>query len=388
MTDWVDLLESTAVLDEPAVVALNKPAGISVTGERHGTDVVRLAAEAGQDLYPVHRIDKATSGLVLFARELSAHGDLTRQFQRRTVDKTYLMLTRTRGLPDSGLIDLPLSQGRKNRVRVAAPREAIKRDDDTWTVPSESIRDGRTYPSQTRFRKLWQNRRFTLLAVTPVSGRRHQIRVHLAWVGHPVHGDPLFDKDPQGRMGLHAWRLGLDATWRAGERVGLEAPPGDDFWEPVSGIDVATVLDRARMLAHRGDLVALPSGELGVHDGSVAGDDRPCHPGDQCIDDQWPIIQVGPVGVGRCALLDQVSGQKNVTDGDHQVACGMGHARMPQVGYESAQVQVDRDVDGAVRHQDLDVTHLLGDVGRQLQTDLVGTRAHFRRSTGQFVDHG
>ena len=245
VTNWADMLESTAVVDDPSVVALNKPAGISVTGERHGTDVVRLAADAGEKLYPVHRIDKATSGLVLCTRVLSAHGDLTRQFQRRTVDKTYLALTRTRGLPDSGVVDLPLSQGRKNRVRVAAPREAITRHDDTWTVPDDAIRDGRVYPSRTRFRKIWQNRHFTLLVVQPVSGRRHQIRVHLAWIGHPVYGDPLFDPDTSDRLALHSWRLALDATWRTGERAELVAEPGADFWEPAEGIDVPTVLKLA-----------------------------------------------------------------------------------------------------------------------------------------------
>lgn len=246
MTDWADVLAGNTVLDEPAVLALNKPTGISVTGERHGTDLVELAAEASERLYPVHRIDKATSGLVLFARELSAHGGLTRQFQNRTVAKTYLAITRTRGLPDAGTIELPLSVGRKNRVRVAAAREDIHREGDTWTVAADRIKPGRNYPSLTRFAKVWQNRHYTLLAVTPVTGRRHQIRVHLAWIGHPINADPLFEPEATDRMGLHSWRLGVDATWRDGERVELVAEPGSDFWEPVSGIDVATVLDRAR----------------------------------------------------------------------------------------------------------------------------------------------
>nr|AYF60911.1 ribosomal large subunit pseudouridine synthase A [uncultured Frankia sp.] len=118
MTDWAEVRRLHTIYEDDAVLALDKPVGISVMGERHDTDLVRLAADAGEELFPVHRIDKVTSGVVLFARELRFHGDLTRQFQRRTVDKRYLALTRTRSLPTTGTIDLPLSVGRKSRVRV------------------------------------------------------------------------------------------------------------------------------------------------------------------------------------------------------------------------------------------------------------------------------
>ncbi|CAM3483292.1 tRNA pseudouridine32 synthase/23S rRNA pseudouridine746 synthase/23S rRNA pseudouridine1911/1915/1917 synthase [Stackebrandtia soli] len=231
-----------AIVDDADALALNKPVGISVTGERHGTDLVRMAAEAGETLYPVHRIDKATSGLILFTRTLPAHGPLTRQFQQRTVDKTYLAVTASRDVPDHGVIDLPLSVGRKNRVRVAGRRDAIVREGDTWTVPVDS--DVTSYPSLTRFVVLWRNRRHTLLALRPVTGRRHQIRVHLAWIGHAIVGDPLFEPDPQTRTLLHSWRLSLDATWLDGERLTLEAKPGDDF------IDAAGITNVDGMFAH------------------------------------------------------------------------------------------------------------------------------------------
>ena len=76
-------------------------------GERHDTDLVRLAGEAGEKLYPAHRIDKVTSGALLLARELRFHGDLTRQFSQRTAGKVYLAITRSTGLPEHGTIDLP-----------------------------------------------------------------------------------------------------------------------------------------------------------------------------------------------------------------------------------------------------------------------------------------
>ena len=77
-----------------------------------------MAAAAGEELFPVHRIDKVTSGAVLFAREMRWHGPLTRQFAGRTTGKAYLAVTRPGGLPAQGVIDLPLSAGRKeDRVR-------------------------------------------------------------------------------------------------------------------------------------------------------------------------------------------------------------------------------------------------------------------------------
>ena len=237
MSEWASIREGVVFEDE-AVLVLNKPAGVSVMGERHETDLVRMAAAAGEELFPVHRIDKVTSGAVLFAKELRWHGPLTRQFATRTVGKTYLAITGPGGLPARGVIDLPLSTGRKNRVRVAAQRASIVADaaHGTWSVPgSEVFGHVRTYPSVTAFATVWQDGRHALLAVRPVTGRRHQIRVHLAWIGHRVEGDPLFGSADAPRTLLHSWRLEFDAAWRGGSRVRAEAAPGPDFWEPVSG---------------------------------------------------------------------------------------------------------------------------------------------------------
>jgi tRNA pseudouridine32 synthase/23S rRNA pseudouridine746 synthase/23S rRNA pseudouridine1911/1915/1917 synthase len=238
VSEWASIRDSGVVFEDEAVLVLNKPAGVSVMGERHETDLVRMAAGAGEELFPVHRIDKVTSGAVLFAKELRWHGPLTRQFATRTVGKTYLAITGPGGLPARGVIDLPLSTGRKSRVRVAAPRASIVADaaHGTWSVPgSEVFGHVRTYPSVTAFATVWQDGRHALLAVRPVTGRRHQIRVHLAWIGHPVEGDPLFGSTGAPRALLHSWRLAFDAAWRGDSRVRVEAAPGDDFWAPVAG---------------------------------------------------------------------------------------------------------------------------------------------------------
>ena len=194
VNDWAQIRAGTVLYEDDAALVLNK-AGLAVMGERHDTDLVRLAEEAGEKLYPAHRIDKVTSGVLLLAKDLRLHGDLTRQFNRRTVDKVYLAITATTGLPARGTIELPLSVGRKNRVRVAANRAAIAYDpaQSRWSVPrDEQFQEVRTYPSTTTFLTVAGDGEHTVLAVSPVTGRRHQIRVHLAWIGHPIEGDPLF----------------------------------------------------------------------------------------------------------------------------------------------------------------------------------------------------
>ncbi|WP_280234887.1 RluA family pseudouridine synthase [Nocardia cyriacigeorgica] len=248
--DWPDLRERCRLDEDEAIVALNKPAGISVTGERHDTDIVQAAAAAGETLYPVHRIDKVTSGVVLLAKDLAAHGQLTRQFNKQTARKTYLAIVATPAeqLPDTGTIDLPLSVGRKNRVRIAAPRESIRVADDRWFVESADLLDTKNYPSTTRFATVLRHGAHTVLALRPVTGRRHQIRVHLAWIGHAITGDPLFDKSTaHDRTYLHSWRLGLAADWRTPPELNLEAPPGESFWAPIASAsdDPAELLQRA-----------------------------------------------------------------------------------------------------------------------------------------------
>jgi tRNA pseudouridine32 synthase/23S rRNA pseudouridine746 synthase/23S rRNA pseudouridine1911/1915/1917 synthase len=291
--NWRDLRRSALLREDAAILALDKPSGIAVMGERHDTDIVEMAQQSGEQLYPVHRIDKATSGVILFAKDLSRHGGLTRQFNKRTVDKAYLVVTETVGLPDEGTIELPLSAGRKGRVRIAAQREAIRCErthrtgpddgenaEDTggarpagsarkapgkgtpnaarnadgeprekpvgggagkdlarWWVADEDLLDTRRYPSTTLFRRVWEGTRHSLLVARPVTGRRHQIRVHLAWIGHPILGDPLFDKAAAAagsRTFLHSWRLGFDADWLGGERLALEAAPSTEFLAPLA----------------------------------------------------------------------------------------------------------------------------------------------------------
>jgi tRNA pseudouridine32 synthase/23S rRNA pseudouridine746 synthase/23S rRNA pseudouridine1911/1915/1917 synthase len=259
MADWAAIRRDSVLFEDEAALVLNKPAGISVLGERHETDLVRLAADSGERLIPVHRIDKVTSGAILFAREQRYHGDLTRQFAKRTIGKAYLAVTRTTGLPDWGTIDLPLSVGRKSRVRIAAERGRIVADGHRWSVsPSDVFTQVRSYPSVTTFATVWSDEHHTLLVVRPLTGRRHQIRVHLAWIGHELAGDPLFDRSGTvPRTLLHSWRLAFDAAWLDGGRVEVVAPPDEGFWAPLPELPAGSVLATAgERLAGLADLVA------------------------------------------------------------------------------------------------------------------------------------
>jgi tRNA pseudouridine32 synthase / 23S rRNA pseudouridine746 synthase len=240
---WPELLRTRVLFENADVIVLDKPPGLSVTGERHDTDVVELAREAGERLMPVHRIDKVTSGVVLLARNTAAHGPLTRQFAARTATKAYLAVVRATGLPERFTVDLPLTVGRKNAVRVAGPRDRIAYDGPsaTWRLPDADVTSGKSvYPSVTHCHRLHEHGDVTVLLANPVTGRRHQIRVHLAWTGAPILGDPLFAATSghaeAARTYLHSWRLALDVSW-AGGRVEYTADPGADFAD-VAGADV------------------------------------------------------------------------------------------------------------------------------------------------------
>jgi tRNA pseudouridine32 synthase/23S rRNA pseudouridine746 synthase len=181
------------------IIVVVKPSGLpSVPGRpEHLRDCVasRLQTRFG-DVLTVHRIDMATSGLMLFARGKLAQRRLSGAFAAREVVKGYVAVVHGLVAPDNGEIDLPLCTDWPNR-------------------PRQRVDPERGKPSLTRFQVLSRDDRgvTTRLALQPMTGRSHQLRVHLHALAHPILGDRLYAPEPvqalAPRLLLHANRLGF-----------------------------------------------------------------------------------------------------------------------------------------------------------------------------------
>ena len=199
------------------VIALNKPAGLVVhpgAGRHSGTLVNALVhrfsalSQLGGELRPgiVHRLDRETSGVLLVARNDAAHRHLAGQFLERSVEKLYLALVQGEVKPERGSIDMPIARDPVRRVRMTARLATGRR-------------------ALTHYRVLARYPGFTLLELRIGTGRTHQIRVHLASLGHPVAGDRLYGGRPsgRGRFFLHAHRITFESP-ATGAKIAVTAP--------------------------------------------------------------------------------------------------------------------------------------------------------------------
>ncbi|MSV35206.1 MAG: RluA family pseudouridine synthase [Bryobacterales bacterium] len=208
--------------EDASVIALNKPAGLVVhagAGAESGTLVNRLVhhfatlSQVGGGLRPgiVHRLDKGTSGVILVARHDAAHQALAAQFAGRTVEKVYLALVHGKVRNEQGRITSPIARDPERRIRM--------------TTRLDTGRSALTeYRVRERFDKL------TYLEVRIGTGRTHQIRVHLASIGHPVVGDKLYGAPVAERIFLHAYSISFTSP-ASGERVTVEAPLASELTE-------------------------------------------------------------------------------------------------------------------------------------------------------------
>jgi 23S rRNA pseudouridine1911/1915/1917 synthase len=207
------------------IIVVDKPAGLTVhpaPGHPTGTLVNALLSACpdlqgvGGTLRPgiVHRLDKDTSGLLVVAKNDRAMRALQRQLQDREVHKTYLALVRGVPSPREGAVEAPIGRNPKNRKKMAV-------------VPG-----GRDSLTRYRIREEIAGGTYALLEVEPVTGRTHQIRVHLAAIGHPVVGDSVYGRrsDLVDRHFLHAWKLAF-AMPLGGRHVEFESPLPADLRE-------------------------------------------------------------------------------------------------------------------------------------------------------------
>lgn len=213
------------LFENDAWVVIDKPAGLLSIPDRFGADLPNaeniLRKKYGQ-IYVVHRLDKDTSGVMVFAKTEEAHRRLSQSFENRAVKKTYLAIVE--GVPSKpeDLIDAPIGEDSSKAGKMK--------------IDPKNGRESRThYKIKERFR------RYSLLELNPETGRQHQIRVHCAFIGHPLVVDSLYGKSKElrlsqfkrgykgeetrpilGRLSLHAAELVFPDP-KSGESIKVEA---------------------------------------------------------------------------------------------------------------------------------------------------------------------
>jgi 23S rRNA pseudouridine1911/1915/1917 synthase len=217
--------ELSILYEDAGILAVDKPPFVAVhPGGRHLVDTLiqRVHARygAGFELERggaprlCHRLDRETSGIVVVGKNPAAHSSVMVQFERRQVEKEYLAIVRGSPAADAGVIDYPIASARTSKVELKMAVAA----------------DGQ--PSRTGWKVLERRDRCALLSCSPHTGRQHQIRVHLAAIGHPVVGDKLygsdeelFEKSLEGRLTREDLRsLGLPRQALHNHRVVFRSP--------------------------------------------------------------------------------------------------------------------------------------------------------------------
>jgi RluA family pseudouridine synthase len=210
---------SIRVLFENAdYLAADKPEGVVSVVEAGKGGLPELLKDAFPGkLYPVHRLDRGASGVIVYAKNADAHRHLNGQFDRRDVRKTYLALAVGTIKANHGQINAPLREFGSGRMGVDPKRGK---------------------PSSTEWKLVERLEGATLVRVHPATGRRHQIRVHLYHIGHPIAGDPKYgDREKQAafpRLMLHA--TAIEFALPSGKRVTVEAPAPNSFEEVLTSL--------------------------------------------------------------------------------------------------------------------------------------------------------
>ena len=159
----------------------------------------------------VHRLDKETSGLLVIAKNNATHLDLARQFAEHSIKKEYIAIVKGKVEFDESLIEAPIARHETRRKSMAVNF-------------SDKAKEAKTY-----YRTLKRSKDFSLLELKPFTGRTHQLRVHLDFIGHPILGDDKYGKDNKfSRLALHAKRLEFTHP-RTGKQMVFNAPIPKEF---------------------------------------------------------------------------------------------------------------------------------------------------------------
>lgn len=189
------------LLTDPDYLVINKPAGIGMHQEGDEPGLVRLLSEhLGETLYPVHRLDKITTGVLLLARTRAANRELSQQFADRTTRKWYLALSNHKPTKKQGLIKGSMEKARGG----------------SWKLSRSLVN-----PAITRFHSFLLTDQLRGFLLLPETGKTHQLRVALKSQGCPILGDERYGGEHADRGYLHAWQLSF--AYR-GEPVCVRAP--------------------------------------------------------------------------------------------------------------------------------------------------------------------
>ncbi|MCA9348497.1 RluA family pseudouridine synthase [Candidatus Saccharibacteria bacterium] len=202
------------IYQDKNVLVINKPSGVISHARGRYFDepsvasfVRQISHQQGERAGIVHRLDRATSGVMITAKNQDTLSYLQKQFSNRSVKKTYVAIVAGRLPTEIGVIDMPIGRNPNKPQTFMATK------------------DGRE--SKTRYKILAQNNQYSLVELSPETGRTHQLRIHLREIGHPIIGDELYGGADASRLMLHA--ISLEITIPDGNRQIFTAPIPSEF---------------------------------------------------------------------------------------------------------------------------------------------------------------
>lgn len=215
----IENIKLDIVYQDPDCLAIIKPEGLLTHSkgrfnpEATVSSFIRQFTKGMEDHRGgiVHRLDRITSGLLICAKNEQAHSWLQKQFAERKVTKTYVAVVTGQPKENSALIDMPIERNPKKP--------------QTFRVGPNGK------PSKTKYKVLASNDKYSLVELQPETGRTHQLRVHLAQIGHPILGDEIYGGEPADRTYLHAEQLEIVLPNK--KRKHFEAPTPKSFYAKV-----------------------------------------------------------------------------------------------------------------------------------------------------------